>query len=187
MYRILPRILQPEFPAAPAATGREDLQPWRPGGSDPGWRSGLGDHAAGRTVQQLLEQRWLPERHSGPAPVMARWHRVAVGRQQLGDGVRSVPRLRPAVRRPVARTTISASGEHSESVRSDGLGGPDCGICPPSVALTITRPRTGWLNRILKGQISRNSRRSVSAPVSVRCPGVPSGQLRPQHSRPSSP
>ena len=27
MYRILPRILQPEFPAAPAATGRGDLQP----------------------------------------------------------------------------------------------------------------------------------------------------------------
>ena len=35
---------------------------------------------------------------------------VALGRQRLADGVRSVPGIRPEVRRPVVRTAVSTSG-----------------------------------------------------------------------------
>ena len=54
---------------------------------------------------------------------------VTVGRQQFGDGARSVPRLRPAVRRPIVRTAVSTSGPPAKaSCPRPSLGGRDCGM-----------------------------------------------------------
>ena len=97
MYRILPRVLQPEFPAVLSATGSGEFTAMAVnravsshvdlGGPELGQHSGPGYHAAGRTVQPLREQSWLPDRHSEPALVIClgrgcsrRNESVAVGR-----------------------------------------------------------------------------------------------------------
>ena len=65
MYRILPEVLQPGFPATPSATGLGNLQPVAVNRAvsshldrvslTRGQRSGLGDHEAGRMVAKYTQ------------------------------------------------------------------------------------------------------------------------------------
>ena len=93
MYRILPRILQLGFPATPSATGRGDLQPWRPSGPDQGWRSGLGGHAAGPMVQQHNGSKVHPRLGRGRTP--SGWNEVYEPASLWGGGSAGCPGLRP--------------------------------------------------------------------------------------------
>ena len=69
-YRILPKVLQLGFPAAPSATGSDGFQPCRPTGAGPGHPYGLRDHAAGPMVLQCQGGEVYPRRvHGGVRPV----------------------------------------------------------------------------------------------------------------------
>ena len=80
-YGFLPSVLQLGFPAASSATRSGDLQPPRPGGVAGVWRSGLGDHVAGRMVQQHHGGRVHPGRVR-PLAEMSGMRQQSLGRWQ---------------------------------------------------------------------------------------------------------